>query len=415
MVYDAATGTVVMFRGPPFNQTWNWNGSNWTQLHPNNSPPGGGSMAYDPATGTIILFWGSCQGAGATATWSWDGTDWSQFFPASSPSPRVATGLAFDANGNGVLFGGYNCDPGPDSGSFAFGPKPDVVRLVGAAGGTVVTKNTLSAAHPIKTSVSVGQTAAGGMVSIAQIRPTKKAPHGYAFLNAEDFIAAPRGHPNAPLTLRFTLDSSLISGAKVAVFRTQRARPKEVGACTSVAPISPDPCVSDESTTPSGALKVTVLTSSAGTWNFALHRPDTAIKLKPDSSYVGFDTYSTTAVHQVRVVNAQRRTSVTFDIAVRNRRNAVDSFKLKAPGGATNFAVKYLAGLRGTTNITGAVEAGRYILSDVPAGGTKYVRMQITVKGTAKIGSTFGRPVTATSVHASAAKDVVKGVLNVVG
>jgi hypothetical protein len=148
---------------------------------------------------------------------------------------------------------------------------------------------------------------------------------------------------------------------------------------------------------------------------FAVHRPDAAVKLKQDSSYVGFDTYNTTAAHQIRTVQTKRQTTETFDIAVRNRRSVVDAFRLKGQGSTTNFAVKYLAGLRGTTNITNAVEAGIYTLTTVAAGGTKYLRLRITVRGTAKIGSTFGRLVTVRSVHASVAKDAVKGVLNVVG
>ena len=75
--------------------------------------------------------------------------------------------------------------------------------------------------------------------------------------------------------------------------------------------------------------------------------------------------------------------------------------------------VEYLAGRTGTTNITAAVEAGTYTLSKVAPGATKYIRMRITAKGTAEVGSAFGRLITASSVHASVARDAVKGVVDV--
>ena len=35
MAYDAATQTVVLFKGSyPHGQTWTWNGSTWTRQHP---------------------------------------------------------------------------------------------------------------------------------------------------------------------------------------------------------------------------------------------------------------------------------------------------------------------------------------------------------------------------------------------
>jgi hypothetical protein len=146
----------------------------------------------------------------------------------------------------------------------------------------------------------------------------------------------------------------------------------------------------------------------------AVHKPDASIKLGSDSSFIGGGVYNTTATGQTRVVKAKRKATRTFDIAVRNRGTGTEGFKLKGPGSVTNFTVKYLAGRTGTTNITGAVHAGTYTLRDVPAGGTKHIRMVITVKGTAVIGSTFGRLITATSTQASTAKDAVKGVVNVI-
>jgi hypothetical protein len=51
---------------------------NWTQLSPANSPSAryGSSMAYDPATGQMLLFGGSSSGGELNDTWDWDGTNW---------------------------------------------------------------------------------------------------------------------------------------------------------------------------------------------------------------------------------------------------------------------------------------------------------------------------------------------------
>jgi hypothetical protein len=145
----------------------------------------------------------------------------------------------------------------------------------------------------------------------------------------------------------------------------------------------------------------------------AVHRPDVSIKLGSDSSYIGAGIYNTTGTGQTRVVNTTRGATRTFVIAVQNRGSGAEGFKLKGLGGATNFTVKYLAGGTGTNNITGGVLAGTYTLRDVPAGGVRHLRMVITVKRTAAIGSSLGRLITATSTEASTAKDAVKGSVNV--
>jgi hypothetical protein len=74
MAYDAATGTVVLFGGFAFGDTWTWDGTTWTQQAPPAHPSArsAASMAYDAATGTVVLFGGSRQINGARAgTWTW--------------------------------------------------------------------------------------------------------------------------------------------------------------------------------------------------------------------------------------------------------------------------------------------------------------------------------------------------------
>jgi uncharacterized protein (TIGR03437 family) len=99
--------------------TWVWNGAAWTQKTPQTSPPAraGHSLAYDSVHGQVVLFGGegaSGFGFQATAvalndTWLWDGTNWTQELPKISPPPRNAFAMAFDAaHGQTFLFGGLN-------------------------------------------------------------------------------------------------------------------------------------------------------------------------------------------------------------------------------------------------------------------------------------------------------------------
>jgi uncharacterized protein (TIGR03437 family) len=109
MVYDAARGQVVLFGGTSgvnmLNDTWTWDGSNWTQKSPQNRPSARiqHSMAYDSAHAQVVLFGGSPAGD----TWIWDGTNWTQKSPQNRPSARGGQAMAYDsARGQVVLFGG---------------------------------------------------------------------------------------------------------------------------------------------------------------------------------------------------------------------------------------------------------------------------------------------------------------------
>lgn len=124
MVYDAATGRVVLFGGlscgssscQTLADTWTWDGATWTQQHPATSPTGRidqGQMAYDAARGEAVLFSGQvCDNSGnnctlAKDTWVWSGATWTQRQPVTSPPPRVQGTMAFDAARQRiVLFGG---------------------------------------------------------------------------------------------------------------------------------------------------------------------------------------------------------------------------------------------------------------------------------------------------------------------
>lgn len=122
MAYDAAQGQVVLFGGTEVlpkgnvsvNDTWVWNGSNWTQKFPSLSPPAveSGAMVYDSTQSQIVLFGGSSSHTSTCVTfmnqtWVWNGATWTEKFPATPPPARGGHGLVYDsAHRQVVLFGG---------------------------------------------------------------------------------------------------------------------------------------------------------------------------------------------------------------------------------------------------------------------------------------------------------------------
>ncbi|BCM88644.1 hypothetical protein IAD21_00485 [Abditibacteriota bacterium] len=122
MVYDSARGVSVLFGGSDgnnnnFNDTWEWNGTTWTQKTLNGAagnPPArqGGAMAYDSARGVTVLFGGSDANLNNfNDTWEWNGTAWTQRTSngaSSAPPARATHAMSYDSTrGVSVLFGGY--------------------------------------------------------------------------------------------------------------------------------------------------------------------------------------------------------------------------------------------------------------------------------------------------------------------
>lgn len=116
LVYDSHSAVVILFGGFDYatgvfyDDTWVWNGENWTRLDLGIHPPGCGgiynvhSMAYDIAREETILFTG-------VETWClhYDGQSsfWERRYPPESPSPRWGQSLVYDSQKNVmILFGG---------------------------------------------------------------------------------------------------------------------------------------------------------------------------------------------------------------------------------------------------------------------------------------------------------------------
>ena len=115
--YYPPGGYVVLFGGqdhdihyPPFfNQTWTFNGTNWTLLHPWHAPAPrrGAEMVWDAKDGYLVLFGGSNGTTYFNDTWAFRGK-WTQLHPPISPPARRSVAMTYDASlGKVVLFGGH--------------------------------------------------------------------------------------------------------------------------------------------------------------------------------------------------------------------------------------------------------------------------------------------------------------------
>ena len=119
MAYDSTRNVTTRFGGVDSsvfpggitNQTWEWNGVDWTQRTSTNtpSPRHSSAMAFDAARGVQVLFGGTNTQGELAETWEWNGIDWTQRFLATSPPARTIAAMAFDATrGRIVMFGGIS-------------------------------------------------------------------------------------------------------------------------------------------------------------------------------------------------------------------------------------------------------------------------------------------------------------------
>lgn len=124
--YDEARGVILLYGGTgqagpssigPLSDLWSWNGVTWTELRPRHIPPqrAGSSFAYDPQVRAAVLFGGDA-GERAPALkndmWLWNGSDWTEVPLTKSPSPRADASMVFDLSSNALLlFGGTSGVP----------------------------------------------------------------------------------------------------------------------------------------------------------------------------------------------------------------------------------------------------------------------------------------------------------------
>lgn len=117
MAFDSQRGVVVMFGGTStwltqpnwLADTWEWDGSTWTQRFPAASPPAQVRplMAYDSVRGRTVML-GSTPGE----VWEWDGTNWIAHLvspsPPTHPAPSLVRGvMSFDSTRAKVVLVDY--------------------------------------------------------------------------------------------------------------------------------------------------------------------------------------------------------------------------------------------------------------------------------------------------------------------
>src|SRR5712671_1087316 len=117
LAYDSARGRTVLFGGGAggtwFNDTWELDGSGWTQVTTAQAPAArsGHALAYDSGRGRVVLFGGETgfgPGSEVGDTWEFDGSQWTQVQVAVAPAARLDHALAYDsARRRTVLFGGH--------------------------------------------------------------------------------------------------------------------------------------------------------------------------------------------------------------------------------------------------------------------------------------------------------------------
>ncbi len=125
MVYDAARQKVVLFGGRAnsvsagtqtfLNDTWEWNGTSWTQRTTAHTPPARfrAAASFDASRGVMVVYGGSLQPAAGSPVvyndlWEYDGVDWTQRTIAGpTPGTRFGAAMTFDTVRNiSVLWGG---------------------------------------------------------------------------------------------------------------------------------------------------------------------------------------------------------------------------------------------------------------------------------------------------------------------
>jgi hypothetical protein len=116
MAFDSERGVTVLFGGDNeesgwLNDTWEFDGTNWLQRQPAQSPPGRGNidqtLIYDAKRQKVVLYGGLGAAGYLADTWEYDGTTWQQITTSIAPPSRDAHAMVFDSQRNKVLlFGG---------------------------------------------------------------------------------------------------------------------------------------------------------------------------------------------------------------------------------------------------------------------------------------------------------------------
>jgi hypothetical protein len=107
MAYDSLRQVIVMFGGvgqtQVLNDTWIWDGINWTQRQGTVNPPAVNTynLCYDTQRSRMVLFGGASGKPGET--WEWDGTSWRQRLTTTAPEAGVTRTIFDERRGRVVM------------------------------------------------------------------------------------------------------------------------------------------------------------------------------------------------------------------------------------------------------------------------------------------------------------------------
>lgn len=138
------------------------------------------------------------------------------------------------------------------------------------------------------------------------------------------------------------------------------------------------------------------------------YQPDGWISLARAKGYVGDDVHNETGKKQTRSVRVPRGKAKTFFIRAENDGDETDTFRVRGCKGGGGFGIAYLAGAKGTSNITKKVVNGTYRLANVAPGALRIFRLTIKVGAPVKVGKTKVCKVLLTSMGDGDQKDAVK-------
>ncbi len=115
LAYDAKRAVGVLFGGVTstavLDDTWTWNGTTWTSMSSVLRPPArrSAAMAFDAPREEMLLFGGLVLGGRLSTddTWRWDGSQWTEARVDVAPPPRYDASMVHHAlRGETLLFGG---------------------------------------------------------------------------------------------------------------------------------------------------------------------------------------------------------------------------------------------------------------------------------------------------------------------
>jgi len=152
-----------------FNDTWEWNGTAWSQRAPANAPSAryDAGLAYDTGLQRVLLYGGFGPGAAATDTWSFDGNNWQQL---TTVGPSTTPWLAHDPRRQRTVL--VDAQPAGGGATYEWNGGAWVQRLAsGGQGGLVY--------DPVQRGLlAVGDNIASPMRRYLPIDPAAADPYG---------------------------------------------------------------------------------------------------------------------------------------------------------------------------------------------------------------------------------------------